>query len=146
MGFSHAVLAFLGRAFTRQKPYEIWGTGDAVRNWTFVSDTVEGLILLAENVTDGSAVNLGTMERIRVRDAAQMACDIFSHKPEFLFMPHMPTGPLNRVADNALAKRLLGWEPKVAFADGLLTTAEWLTSAYTREEIERLLETKLVAR
>jgi len=37
----------------------------------------------------------------------------------------MPTGPLNRVADNALAKKLLKWEPKVAFKDGLKRTIDW---------------------
>lgn len=146
MGFSHAVLAMLARAFTRQNPYEVWGSGNQIRNFTHVSDTVKGLILLAEHVTDGSAVNLGTTERIQIRDAARMACEIFSHKPEFKFLPHMPTGPLNRVSDNSLAKRLLGWEPQVNFPGGLLQTSEWLVSTYTREEVEKLLETKLIAR
>ena len=37
----------------------------------------------------------------------------------------MPTGPLNRVADNALARMLLGWEPQVSFVDGLHRTVDW---------------------
>lgn len=146
MGFSHAVLAMLARAFTRQNPFEVWGDGSQIRNFTHVSDTVKGLLLLAEHVTNGSAVNIGTNERIQIKDAARMACEIFSHKPDFKFLPNMPTGPLNRVADNNLAKRLLGWEPRIGFSGGLLQTSEWLVSSYPREEVRALLETKLIAR
>ena len=46
-------------------------------------------------------------------------CDPSGAIPKIDPHPEMPTGPLNRVADNALAKKLLGWEPKVMFMDGL---------------------------
>src|SRR5438309_9313189 len=59
----HAVIAMIARAFTRQDPFEIWGNGEQIRNWTYVRDIVEGTILTAELIDDGTAVNLGTMER-----------------------------------------------------------------------------------
>lgn len=46
----------------------------------------------------------------------------------------MPTGPLNRVADNTLAKNLLGWEPKIKFSDGLRATIEWYYSIQDRDK------------
>ena len=69
---NHAVIAMIARAFIKQDPFIVWGTGEQIRNWTYVSDIVEGTILAAEKVDDGTAVNLGTMERTRVIDAARM--------------------------------------------------------------------------
>jgi nucleoside-diphosphate-sugar epimerase len=106
---NHAVIAMIARAFLRQNPFEVWGDGTQIRNWTYIDDIVEGTILAGEKISDGTAVNLGTMERIRVIDAAKMVCEFTGHKADIKFRPDMPTGPLNRVADNSLAKQLLCW-------------------------------------
>src|SRR5271157_5853792 len=103
---NHAVIAMIARAFTGQNPFEVWGDGTQIRNWTHIDDIVEGTLLAGERISDGTAVNLGTMERIRVMDAARMVLEFTGHKAEIKLRPEMPTGPLNRVADNALAKRL----------------------------------------
>jgi nucleoside-diphosphate-sugar epimerase len=50
----------------------------------------------------------------------------------------VPVGPLNRVADNSLAKKLLGWEPKVAFRDGLRRTIDWYFATKDRTEVQRI--------
>jgi len=53
---------------------------------------------------------------------------------------------VNRVADNALAKKLLGWEPKTAFRDGLEKTMHWYFSTKQQEEVSHVLENMLTAR
>ena len=68
---NHAVLAMIARAFIGQDPFIVWGTGEQVRNWTYVSDIVDGTIRAAERIEDATAVNLGTMERTSVLEAAQ---------------------------------------------------------------------------
>ena len=122
---NHAVSAMLSRGFVKQDPFEVWGTGEQIRNWTFVDDIVAGTVLAAERIDDGTTVNLGTIERVRVPDAVQMAMDLTGHHARIVTKPEMPTGPLNRVASNALARKLLGWEPKVPFREGLRRTWEW---------------------
>jgi dTDP-D-glucose 4,6-dehydratase len=52
----------------------------------------------------------------------------------------MPTGPLNRVADNQLAKRLLGWEPQVRFIDGLHRTIDWYFERKDPAQVRFILE------
>jgi nucleoside-diphosphate-sugar epimerase len=136
---NHAVMAMISRAFMKLDPYEVWGDGTQVRNWTHVDDIVEGTILAAENINDGTAINLGTMERITVIEAARSVLAMTGHSAEIKLLPHMPTGPFNRVADNALAKQLLKWEPQVAFLDGLQRTIDWYYANKTREEVEHLL-------
>lgn len=143
---NHAVIAMIARAFAKQNPYEVWGDGTQVRNWTYVEDIAEGMILSAEKIEDGTAVNLGTMERVRVIDAVKEVLRYTGHQAKIKFLPNMPTGPLNRVADNSLAKSLLGWEPRVKFFDGLHRTIDWYFISKKREEVLEALGGKLTER
>jgi nucleoside-diphosphate-sugar epimerase len=132
---NHAVIAMIAKAFIGQNPFEVWGDGTQVRNWTYIDDIVRGTILAAEKIDDGTAVNLGTMERVRVIDAVKMVLEYTGHKAEIKFLTDMPTGPLNRVADNSLAKKLLGWEPQVPFKEGLRRTIDWYFATKDREQV-----------
>ncbi len=143
---NHAVIAMIARAFVRQDPFTVWGNGEQIRNWTHVSDIVEGTIRAAETIEDGKAVNLGTMERVRVIDAARMAIRYAGYQPRIELQPGMPTGPLNRVADNRLARELLDWTPRVKFSDGFRKTADWYFRSKDRGEIERVLGARLTER
>ena len=143
---NHAVIAMIARAFVKQDPYVVWGNGEQIRNWTHVSDIVAGTVLAAERIDDGTAVNLGTMERTRVIEAVHEVLRYTGHQPRIELHPEMPTGPMNRVADNALGRRLLGWEPKVKFMDGLRRTIDWYFSSKDRDAVGRTLETRLTER
>jgi nucleoside-diphosphate-sugar epimerase len=143
---NHAVIAMTARAFVKQDPFEVWGTGEQIRNWTYVKDIVRGTILAAEKIDDGTAVNLGTMERTRVIDAVHEVLRYTGHKAEIKLLPNMPTGPLNRVADNSLAKKLLGWEPEVKFMDGLHRTIDWYSASKDRDQVRSILDRGLTER
>jgi nucleoside-diphosphate-sugar epimerase len=136
----------IARAFVKQNPFEVWGDGSQIRNWTHVDDIVEGTLLACEKIDDGAAVNLGTMERVRVSEAARLVMEYTRHRCDIRFMPHMPTGPANRVADNRLAKRLLGWEPRVPFRDGLRRTIDWYFSNRQEEDVRSNLDQILLER
>jgi nucleoside-diphosphate-sugar epimerase len=143
---NHAVIAMIARAFVRQDPFEVWGDGTQVRNWTYVGDIVRGMVLAAEKIDDGTAVNLGTEERTRVIDAVREVLRYTGHEAQIRFLPHMPTGPLNRVASNRLARELLGWEPRVKFMDGLHHTIDWYFSTRQRHEVDSYLAEMLTER
>jgi nucleoside-diphosphate-sugar epimerase len=143
---NHAVIAMIARAFVAQDPFVVWGTGEQIRNWTHVSDIVSGTLLAAEKIDDGTAVNLGTMERTRVLDAVQEVLRYTGHQARVELRPDMPTGPLNRVADNALARKLLGWKPQIKFMDGLHRTLDWYFATKDRAAVKRELERRLTER
>lgn len=143
---NHAVIAMIARAFVGQNPYIVWGSGEQIRNWTHVSDIVTGTILAAEKIEDGTAINLGTTERTRVIDAVEEVLEYSGHSAEVELHPEMPTGPMNRVADNSLAKELLDWEPQVRFVDGLRSTLDWYFATKNREKIAATLEQRLTER
>ena len=143
---NHAVIAMIARAFIRQDPFIVWGTGEQVRNWTYVSDIVQGTLAAAEGIDDGTAVNLGTMERVRVMDAVAMILDYAGHGARIETRPSMPTGPLNRVADNTLARRLLDWDPEVPFAQGVRRTLDWYFSTKDPANVAAYLQGVLTER
>jgi nucleoside-diphosphate-sugar epimerase len=86
------------------------------------------------------------MERVRVIDAANMVLEFSGHKAEIRLRPDMPTGPANRVADNSLAKKLMGWEPKTPFRTGLRQTMDWYFASKKKEQVRDVLENMLTAR
>jgi nucleoside-diphosphate-sugar epimerase len=143
---NHAVIAMIARAFIGQDPFEVWGDGTQVRNWTCIDDIVHGTLLAAERVHDGTAINLGTMERVQVVDAVRLVMEYTGHSAEIALRPDMPVGPRNRVADNSLAKRLLGWEPAVPFREGVKRTIEWYFAAKEPDEVRRTLALRLTER
>lgn len=143
---NHAVIAMIARAFVGQNPFEVWGDGTQVRNWTYVGDIVDGMLLSAEKIDDGTAVNLGTMERTRVIDAVNEVLRYTGHKAEIKLLRNMPTGPMNRVASNELGKKLLGWEPKMKFMDGLHRTIDWYFKTKNREQVRSYLGRMLTER
>jgi nucleoside-diphosphate-sugar epimerase len=143
---NHAVIAMIARAFVGQNPFVVWGNGEQIRNWTHVDDIVSGTIRAAEVIDDGTAINLGTMERTRVIDAVREVLRYTGHKAEIELHPEMPTGPMNRVADNSLARRLLGWEPQIKFMSGLRSTIDWYFSSKDRQKVAAELETLLTER
>lgn len=143
---NHAIIAMIARAFLKENPFIIWGDGKQVRNWTYVGDIVRGMVLAAEKVDNSSSINLGTMERIHVIEAARETLRYTKHQARIELRPRMPTGPLNRVADNNLALKLLGWQPEVKFMDGLHRTIDWYFANKKRSEVEKLLPRLLSSR
>ena len=136
---NHAVIALIARAFVHQDPFEVWGDGTQIRNWTYVSDIVRGTILSAEKISSGEAINLGTTERIRVRDAVEEVFRLTNFRPKIAYLRSYPTGPINRVCDNRKAKKHLGWSPAVKFRDGLRTTVDWYFSTHNVSDVKQRL-------
>jgi nucleoside-diphosphate-sugar epimerase len=144
---NHAVIAMIARAFVGQDPFVVWGNGQQVRNWTYIDDIVSGTILAAEKIDDGTAINLGTMERVRVIDAVREVLRLAGREDTPIELhPEMPTGPVNRVADNSLTRRLLGWEPQVSFLEGLRRTFDWYFATKDRDEVASYLDRMLTER
>jgi nucleoside-diphosphate-sugar epimerase len=136
----HGLIAMLARVFLGHDPVEVWGDGSQLRNWTFVDDIVAGTIRAAERIDDGTAVNLGTTERTRVIDAARLLLELFGRDARIATRPGMPSGPLNRIAANDLARTRLGWTPKVGLRDGLRRTIDWYVANRSPDEVRTALE------
>ncbi len=123
---THAIVALIRRAVERLDPYLVWGTGEEDRDFTHVSDIVEGTLLAAERISDGTPVNLGTSIRFKIKDVVTMIHDIADFKPaEVFFDTTKPVGVVTRALDIERAGDLLGWTPKVDLREGLTRTIRW---------------------
>ena len=143
---NHAVMAMIARGYLKLDPFEVWGDGEQIRNWTYVDDIVSGTIAAAENISDGTAVNLGTMERIKVKECAHQVIETLNPSASIKLLTEKPTGPLNRVASNVLAKELLDWTPNTKFSDGLQKTIDWYIDSKSTEQAMIDLAKKIVGR
>jgi nucleoside-diphosphate-sugar epimerase len=144
---SHAIIAFISKALLRQDPYEVWGSGQQDRNFTFVDDIVDGLLLAAERITDCRAVNLGTDEITKIADAARTVCAIVGHEPSrFFFDTSKPEGVHARAASIANQGKWLGWRPATSFEVGIRKTIEWYRNDVDLQALRGDLERKLFER
>jgi nucleoside-diphosphate-sugar epimerase len=143
---NQAIIAMMARAVIGQDPFVVWGTGGQVRNWTYISDIIEGTLLAAEKIDDMRAINLGTSERITVEEAARTILELAGMRTELEFQPWMPTGPANRVASFERAHGLLGWSPRIRFNQGARMTFEWYRQARRNIDLKQELDHLLLER
>jgi nucleoside-diphosphate-sugar epimerase len=123
---THAISMLCERALKRENPFVVWGSGDQERGFTYVTDIVEGQILAAERIADGTAVNLGWDRRYKIKDVVNMILDTVGYRPAVVYDKTKPEGPFSRALDVSLAKRLLGWTPKIDLHEGLKMTIDWM--------------------
>ncbi|OQV24037.1 UDP-glucuronic acid decarboxylase 1 [Hypsibius exemplaris] len=115
-------------------PLTIYGDGEQTRSFQYVSDLVEGLILLM-NSNYSLPVNLGNPEEHTIQEFAVMIRDIVGGSSEIVTKPAVIDDPRRRRPDITLAKSLLGWSPKIPLAEGLARTI-----AYFRKELAKSVE------
>jgi UDP-glucose 4-epimerase len=145
---THAVIAWIARAFVQQNPFVIWGNGEQDRNFTYVGDIVEGLTRAAERIGDGSAINLGTAEHIKVRDAVNLVLEIAQVAVPLFCDLSKPTGVYSRAADQTRCRELLNWVPQTPLRAGLERTIAWYFAnhdrSFVRENLAQLLTERRV--
>ena len=128
---THAIIALIYKALERMDPYVIWGTGEQERDFTYVEDIVEGTLLAAEKIDDGTPINLGTGKRYRLREVAEKIFDIMNWRPrKIVFDTSKPVGVMSRALDISRARELLGWRPRFSLEDGLRRTIEWYVKTH----------------
>jgi UDP-glucose 4-epimerase len=144
---THAIVALIAKAFIKMDPYIIWGTGEQDRNFTYVQDIVDALMLAAERIEDGSPVNAGREDRITLNQTAQIVFDVTGWKPKTVQHDlSKPQGVASRAADLTNARKILGWEPKVSYAEGFKKTIQWYFATKDKEQLAKRLEIMLFER
>jgi len=145
---THALVALIAKAFIKQSPFEIWGTGEQTRGFTYVQDIVNGLILAAEHVEDGSAVNLGTSEYISLNRVADEIFKILNWYPAdgIKYLTGKPVGVLHRALDGGYLQKHCGWSPQTSLEEGIEKTVKWYVENHDPQEVEARLSTLLMSR
>jgi GDP-L-fucose synthase len=132
---SHVLPALMRRfheAYTyNYKNVEIWGTGEAMREFMHVDDLADACVYLLENVeaeqvySQGvSQINIGTGEDISIKDLAHLIASVTKYEGGIGFDLDKPDGTLKRVLDSSRLNKF-GWKHKISLSDGLDSTYKW---------------------
>ncbi len=113
------------RAGLQGKPIGIFGTGEQTRDFTFVDDIVRGLIL-AENCTNGSVMNLGGGNRVTLLHAVSTLSKLMDSPLDLLFQESKKGDVPDTWASSDLAGKKLGWAPEFSLEEGLSREISWL--------------------
>jgi GDP-L-fucose synthase len=103
----------------------LWGTGKATREFLYVDDAAEGLVLGLEKLEDREPVNLGSATEIAIADLAELIAQTTGFRGRFSWDASKPDGQPRRAVDGSRARALLGWSPRVGIEEGLRRTVDW---------------------
>jgi len=107
---------------------EVWGTGSASREFLFVDDAADGIVLGAERYDDPAPVNLGVGSEITIRDLVGLIVRLTGFGGEIRWDATKPDGQPRRALDTSRARDRFGFEARTSFEDGLRRTIEWYES------------------
>jgi GDP-L-fucose synthase len=107
---------------------EVWGTGSASREFLYVDDAAEGIVLAAEQYDGAEPVNLGTGNEITVRDLVTLISKLTRFQGEIRWDSTKPDGQPRRALDTSKARALFGFAARTGFEQGLRQTIDWYES------------------
>jgi GDP-L-fucose synthase len=104
---------------------EAWGTGDASREFLYVEDAAEGILLATEKYNKPDPVNLGSGKEISIRDLVTTVADLAGYQGEVVWDPSKPDGQPRRCLDVDRARNEFGFSAATNFKEGLERTIRW---------------------
>jgi UDP-glucose 4-epimerase len=125
--------ALFMQALVDGDPIEVFGDGEQSREFTYVSDAIEGTIKAATADVVGQVFNLGGGSRVTVNRVLATLEDISRIRAKRKTLPAAPGDPRHTGASINLARERLGWEPRVSLREGLTKQWEWFQASHRRE-------------
>lgn len=104
---------------------EVWGTGSPTREFLYVDDAAEGIVLASESYDGREPVNLGSGCEISIRELVQLIAEATGFKGKIVWDTTKPDGQPRRVLDVSRAREMFGFRARTDFTDGLRQTIEW---------------------
>ena len=121
---SHVVPATIMKCF-RDEDLVVWGDGSPTRDFLFVEDVAEGLLLAAEELQGGTAVNIGSGAEISIREMVNLITRFAGFQRKCSFDASKAGGDARRCVNIDKAKQLMGFRPRVTIEEGLKKTVDW---------------------
>jgi len=126
---SHVIPSLIKKIYNAKKKNEkyitVWGTGKATREFVYVEDAAEGIILATENYDKKDPINIGSNMEISIKDLIRLICKLMDYKGEIRWDTSKPDGQPRRCLDISKAKKEFNFKAKISFKKGLKKTIEW---------------------
>jgi GDP-L-fucose synthase len=111
---------------------EVWGDGSPTREFLYVDDAAEGILLATEHYHDSQPVNLGSGKEISIKELVEIITRLTGFEGRIVWDTTKPNGQPQRSLDTSLAKQAFGFEAKTGFEEGLRQTIEWYVAQQRR--------------
>jgi GDP-L-fucose synthase len=135
--YSHVIPALIKKVFDAKergdKSIVAWGTGRPSREFLYVEDAAEGIVLATEKYDKPDPVNLGAGFEITIKELADLICDLAGFHGNIEWDTAKPDGQPRRCLDTSRAKKEFGFVAKTDFREGLKRTIEWYSSVRRRK-------------
>lgn len=126
---SHVIPALIKKVADAQRTgrnfIEIWGTGKASREFLYVDDAAEAIVLATKYYGGADPVNIGAGFEITIKELAHMICRLMDFKGSIRWNKSKPDGQPRRMLDTSRAQKEFGFKAKTNFEDGLRKTIDW---------------------
>ena len=126
---SHAIPAIIKKCVdairNRDNEVVLWGTGTPTREFIYVDDAADGILLATDKYNDSEPVNLGSGREISIRDLAQLIARMCGYGGKLVWDTSKPDGQPRRCLDISRAEKFFGFSARQQFEDGLQRTIDW---------------------
>jgi GDP-L-fucose synthase len=126
---SHVIPALIKKVFDARSKGEghitVWGTGKPTREFIYVEDAAEGIVLATEKYSKPDPVNVGAGFEISIKSLVELICELAGFDGEVRWDATKPDGQPRRRLDTSRAKLEFGFEARTDFREGLKRTIEW---------------------
>ncbi len=131
---SHGLAALLRKCYEAKRcgaPHiVVWGTGKPVREWLYVGDAAEALLMAAEKYDDVTPLNVSVGQGISIADLASLIADVVGYTGQIVYDRDKPDGALMKTFSNVRMMEKVGWRPRTPIREGVLRTLKWLDANY----------------
>ena len=129
-GLAHAVPDLINKVLDRQRPLQIFGSGEQTRTLTHVDDIAEGIVTaMSSPAGENQDFNISADRELTVAEIARIVWDACGEDPQAFELEHLPSFTVDvqrRWPSVEKARRLLGWEARIDVHDGIAATVQWL--------------------
>ena len=135
---AHVIPDLIRKMVESRDEVVLWGDGSPTREFLYVDDAVEGLVVAADRYSGPEPVNLGTGSEISIRELAELVAELTGFEGEIVWDSSMPNGQPRRSLDTARARELFGFEARTPLREGLERTIAWYRATLPQESSARL--------
>jgi GDP-L-fucose synthase len=135
---SHVIPALIRKCIEAQesgaKQVVLWGDGSPTREFLYVEDAAEGIVLAAERYNGSEPANLGSGMEIPIKDLAGLIARLTGFRGELVWDTSKPNGQPRRALDTSRAEAYFGFRAQTPFEEGLRHTIEWYKELGRKEQ------------
>ena len=132
---SHVIPALIKKCIdaiaNNESRITVWGTGTPSREFLYVEDAAEAIILATERYDKSDPINIGAGFEITVKDLIELITKLTDYRGEIVWDSSKPDGQPRRMLDTSKAEGEFGFKAKTSFKEGLVKTIEWYTQSKT---------------